>query len=276
MRMLTGAFMLLCGTQGSVLAAENGADGKGSGGDLTVDVGFDSSRGNYGTRFLSREDSISTTLSYDTDNYGFGLTIPYLSQTGPAGTIAGRVRIRRQLRFVAITPIVCAAGLGDIEGSLTRYLINQPDAGLSFDVKGTIKFATASQSKGLGTGKNDYSLAMELTKAAGSFTAMGTLGYSILGSPGNVVISGIRQNIRLNNVYFAQLDGAYEMANRTKVGATLNMGQATSEGAFEQRDLTLYVDFSASRSTKMRVYGLMGLAHGSPDSGAGISASIAF
>ncbi len=272
--MLVSVSILTSALQSPVYAA--GSD------NFSAEVAYSASRGNYGTANLSREEVTSTSLTYDVDQYSVSLMVPYVHQIGPAGAVAGRPglqrRNQRRARRLGSAPtrMVSESGMGDVQATVTRYLVDDVSLGLSLSVSGSIKFATADQSKGLGTGERDYSVALDLSKTFGVFTASGSLGYSVLGSPGNVVVNGARQNLEFKNIFYGSLDGAFKFAEKASVGATVNMSQASSEGAEAPRDVSLYVSFAPSNSFKIRAYGMKGLSDGSPDSGGGASATLFF
>ncbi len=239
---------------------------------VTVSAGFDRSSGTYGSNRTSNSLSVPVTLSYDTDNYGFALTASYLRQTGPAGTFAGS-----RIRPVGVAnPVVSESGFGDITGSVTRYLINDDETGLSVDLKGEIKFATANQSRGLGTGKNDYSVEATVNKDYSTFGVSGSLGYSVLGSPGSVVVSGVQQNIILHNIFYGSVGATYKMSESTKAELVYNKQQAPEIGEFQQKDITAILNFKLSKGKSLHIYVLRGFAKGSPDWGSGASVSTSF
>lgn len=239
---------------------------------VSVSVGFDYSASQNGTNRASRSLNVPVILSYDTNNFGFSLTVPYLRQTGPAGTFAGQ-RIRP---VGSATRTISESGLGDITGAVTGNLINDDGTGISVDLKGEIKFATADQSKGLGTGKNDYSVEVAVNQDYNTFGVSGTLGYSVLGSPGFVVVSGVKQNIIFNNVFYGSLGASYKMTGSTKAELLFNKQQVSEIEGFQQKDITANLDYKLSKVTSLQIYVLKGLAEGSPDWGSGASVSASF
>lgn len=249
------------------------------GGALSLNLALDTSYSKYGTS-RSYSNALTTTLSYDTENFGYSLSIPYVHQSDPVGAVFTRFRLPPRIASRIAGKIASldtnASGLGDVEASVTRYLIDDTDNGLTFDVRGSLKIPTADQSKGLGSGEKDYTVEMNLGKTYGKFAVTGTAGYMVLGSPGRVTIQGTQQNIILNNIFYGALDGAFTLGNKTRLGLTLNAAQASSSDASSQKDVTLYFNVAGSKSSRIRIYGLKGLANGSPDSAGGASASLTF
>jgi hypothetical protein len=239
---------------------------------VTVSVGFDHSTGKYSSNRTSHSLSVPATISYDTDNYGFALTVSYLRQTGPAGTFSGS-RIRP---VSSANPIVTESGFGDTTGSVTKYLIDDDETGISVDLKGEIKFATANQSRGLGTGKNDYSIEVDVNKDFSTFGILGTLGYSVLGSPGVVVVNGIQQKIIFHNIFYGSVGATYKITENTKAELVYDKQQAPEIGKLQQKDITASLYFKLSDDKSIHIYILRGLAKGSPDHGGGASVSASF
>ncbi len=247
-------------------------DGNKSEKTISASFGFDNTSGNYGTKHESTSTSIPAIISYGTDNYVAALTFPYLEQTGPAGSIAG------VHRYIAVgsNKIISQKGLGDVQGSATGYLIDDENTGISLDLKAEVKFGTADVSKGLGTGKNDYSLEAALYKDFDKIGMSGTLGYTELGSPGKVTVNGIQENIVFHNVFYASAGSTYQISEATKTGLTLYTEQSSENGMPRQEEITVDFTHKINKTNKLGIYVLKGLANGSPDRGFGASLKSSF
>ncbi len=248
-----------------------GEDGHESDGTVSLAVGYDYAAGNYGTRQESTSTSIPAVISYGADSYSAALTLPYLEQTGPAGSIAGARR-----HISGSNKILSEKGLGDVTASLTAYVIDDEKTGFSLDVKALVKFGTADVSKGLGTGKNDYSLEADIDKDFDRASLSAALGYTKLGSPGNVVVTGVQENIVLHNVFYGSVGTSYQATDATRVGLTLNAEQSAEQGMPRQEDITLDFTRKINKASKLSFYVLKGLANGSPDKGFGASFKSSF
>lgn len=251
--------------------ADSDEDGK-SHDKLSVSFGFDYTSGSYGTKQESTSTSIPTIFSYGTDRYAVAMTVPYLEQTGPAGSIAGS---RRHI-VVGSNKIISNAGLGDVLSSLTGYLIDDENSGFSLDAKAEVKFGTADVSTGLGTGKNDYSLEADLYEDFDKFSLSGTLGYTSLGSPGVIVVNGVKENIVFHNVYYTSVDATYNLSDITTAGLILHTEQSSENGMPGQEDITADFTHKINKTNKLDVYILKGLSNGSPNTGFGASLKCSF
>ena len=105
---------------------------------LSVKLGYDHTVGKYGLQRDSEADTSSFSAVYDTDNYSFDLLVPYLKQTGPGRlqAIAGQ----RGRVVIVSGPALVATGIGDVTAGITRYLLNEEDHGVDFDLGANYKF----------------------------------------------------------------------------------------------------------------------------------------
>ena len=235
-------------------------------------VGYDHTSGTYGTKKTSTTLTIPVTVTYDTGNNGYAITVPYVRQTALAGQIAGS----RVIGVGGSNSIVSQAGLGDASASVTHYVYDDDETGVSIDVKGEIKFATGDQSKSLGTGKNDYSVQLDVYIDNDNLGVSGTIGYSVLGSPGDVVINGVQQNIILNNVYYGSLGVSYNATENIKVGLMYDMQQAAEIGGYPPRTVKANLNIKLSESNRLQLYISKGQSDGSPEWSSGASISTSF
>jgi hypothetical protein len=135
------------------------------------------------------------------------------------------------------------------------------------DLTGKVKFGTADADKGLGTGETDYGILAEAYKTFDRTTVFAGLGYTILGSS---------EFIQLNDVFNVLAGVSYKLDERSSVGLSLDARERTSVTSFAQRELTAFWSYRIDRAWKAQAYVLKGLADGSPDWGAGVSAAYAF
>ena len=235
--------------------------------ELRLSVGFDYSSGNYGTADKTKVWSNSYGLIYDRGDYSFDLTMPYINQNGPTGTflVAGGRAVRINGQPVSQTATV--NGWGDVVAGVTRYISLSDESDLQFDVRGFIKFGTADATKGLGTGKNDYSLQTDLYVPYGNWNVLGSLGYTVPTSP---------SEIQLQNYWFASIDGSYKISDKYKVGATFAYQKTEVAGTPDPQDVQIYFRRGVGKASSVRIYMLKGLSNGSPSWGGGASAMISF
>jgi Putative MetA-pathway of phenol degradation len=229
-----------------------------------VGVGMEYSRGSYGS--VSDTDILSMpfTAKYQTGPWTFQGTLPYLRVKGPGDVIpklgqVGAVKGRRKGN--AGTPSTAVrtteSGMGDVVGAATYSLPLQGTPGITLDLTGKIKFGTADEDKGLGTGEHDVSFQAEAYKAyTPQLTLFAGLGHAILGDS---------EAIPLDNVFFGYLGGTYKFDDRFTGGLSVNLREAASAFSKDQFDLTASVIFRVTPNMKLQGYAVKGIADGSPD-----------
>ena len=187
---LIGCLVLLQG----VAAAEEG------GPIFSLSTGIDFATGTYGGDVDIEDTYIPLSATVDYGRVAFRLTVPYLSVTAPEGTVFDPDGIP----LPGSGDLATESGLGDIIGSVTLFdVINNRELGFAMDLTGKVKFGTADEDKGLGTGETDYSVQADLYKFMGDFTLIGSLGYKYRGDP---------VGIDLDNVLMASAGGVYKFS----------------------------------------------------------------
>lgn len=222
---------------------------------FSLGTGFDFSTGKYGAKLATDILYIPVTAKYETDDAFVKLTVPYIAITGPGGVIRGVGLVHpANVRTVRTTN----AGLGDVTTSAGRTVYSG-DA-LSLDLVGNIKFGTADEKKGLGTGKNDYSAEFDGYYSIDRTTLFATAGYKIYGAPAGVT---------MHNEPYGTIGASQKLSERESVGLMLDVAKSATPTSGDQREVTFYVSKNTSDHTKVQVNFLKGFATGSPNFGIG-------
>ncbi|MHB1331628.1 MAG: transporter family protein [Sulfuriferula sp.] len=223
---------------------------------LSFTTGLDYSSGKYGGTQSTDITYIPLTGKYETGRWVFQLTVPYVRITGPGNVTQGGIVLRS-----GQTTRTTQSGLGDIVAGATynAYAGNGPDP-LLIDLTGKVKFGTADEKKGLGTGSNDYAAQVDMYKGMGQFTALGTVGYKVFGNaPG----------LKLDNVFYGSVGGVYKISQQTSGGLILDLRQKVVSTGASQRDVTAFISHKINQDWKAQVYAVNGFSNASPDWGAG-------
>ena len=187
----------------------------------------------------------------------FDLTVPYLSVSAPEGTIfdSGGEPLPGS------GALTTESGLGDIIGSVTFYdVINSQELGVAMDLTGKVKFATADEDKGLGTGESDYTVQADVYKFIDDFTLLGSVGYKFRGDPAG---------LDLNDVFIASLGGTYKFTPDVNGGLFFDYRESSISGSDSVQELSAFVSRRVSENWRFQVYGLTGFTDSSPDWGGG-------
>ena len=260
-------------------------------GAFSVSTGFDYTTGKYGGDAAVDEIDVPLTLRYSTENFIYKLTVPYLRVTAPTnvtridrgvvicdnrrgsgnggggsgsgGSGGGVDDTCPAASFTATTSAerTTQSGLGDVLAVITYEVPEIKPSGLLIDVTGKVKFGAADESKGLGTGKNAYTLQTDLSQPLGDFTLLGGVGYKWRQKPAGTT---------LRNSAFASLGGAYKFSGDTSVELLFDYRQPVADGATHGAELTTTIYHRISKDWRVSAYLLKGLTDASADWGAGI------
>ena len=232
-------------------------------GNFSLTSGLDYSSGKYGGTQSTEILYIPLTGKYEVDRWSFKLTVPYVRITGPGGVIRdiGGFKTGGATRTTA-------SGIGDVvaAASYNLYASGATNA-LLVDLTGKVKFGTADETKSLGTGKTDYATQVDVYKTVKQFTAFGTLGYKVLGSPAGT---------QLHNVAYGSLGSSYKFTPQTSGGLILDLREKAFATGAPQRELTAFVSHKLDTNWKTQAYLVKGFADGSPDWGGGAMLTRAF
>jgi hypothetical protein len=220
-----------------------------------VSAGLDYSSGGYGA-------SKTTDIAYSYVNvraakgpWTFKLILPWIDVSGPAVLLDGP-----GAGSIATGTSRNASGLGDITLSATYSLESLYDRQLYVDFTGRIKLPTASFSKGLGTGKTDGALQVDVAQGIGRFMPFITIGYKANGRP---------PGYHLRDIVYGTVGLQYNISDRTVVGAMFDYRQASLRTAADPREGTAYVNVRVTKKWSVNVYGVAGFSRNSPSAGGG-------
>ncbi len=223
---------------------------------FSLGTGFDYSTGKYGNTQATDILYIPVTAKYESDKLMLKLTVPYISITSPGGVTYGVGRFGKP---TGRTTTTTNSGLGDVTTS-AGYNVYSGDA-LALDLVGNIKLGTADATKGLGTGKTDYSGQVDGYYTINMTTLFGTLGYKKYGSP----VAGIT----LNNSPYATVGASQKLSPKTSAGIMLDVAKSPSLYAADRQEVTAYVTQKLTSSLKAQANVMKGFTSSSPDFGFG-------
>lgn len=231
---------------------------------FTLRAGVEYSSGQYGGTEDIDDIYVPITGILVSGKWGFRATIPYLQVKGPEGTELGP----GGEPLPGTGDIVTESGLGDIYLGLTYFdLYVSSHRRFLLDLTGKVKLGTADETKGLGSGENDYSIQLDGYRFFDSFSLFGTLGYKVRGQPSYST---------LDDVWFVSVGGSLPVANRTRLGMSLNLSPSAYSDREDLRDISLYLSHWTQGSWRYSGYLSAGLSDSSPDMGAGFSVGYHF
>ncbi len=243
----------------ALAAATCQADGK-----LTTSLGLDYSSGKYGSNVETTILSLPLAVKYETGAVTFKASLPWLSVKAPVGSSLGPDG----------RPVdggsgarVTEEGMGDLVTSLTWAAYDNAQTGIAVDLIGKVKWGTADEKKGLGTGKNDVSAQADIYKTLGKTAIFATLGYKVYGDP---------SGIDFKNVGYGGLGVSHRLSDLTSGGLTWDYRPKVTTNGKPTNEITAFMTRKFSDATKMQFYLVKGLSDGSPDWGGGLVLSHAY
>jgi hypothetical protein len=205
---------------------------------LEVDGGFKT--GDFGT--LTRTDLtyFSAVLGYVSPVYDVSVTLPYLFLSYSTG---GRTSSEN--------------GNGDVLLRAGMVLLSEGKSGLSFDGSLGVKLPTASDTKGLGTGKTDYGAFIGLHQRMGRYKVTLNGGYIKVGQP---------SNFSYNDIYLYDV-GISRVFDFTEVYAYFEERRAVVPGAKNPEEINIALLHVLNAEYAVKGSAFKGLNNGGPDFG---------
>lgn len=244
---------------------------------VSLGVGVDYSSGDYGEDITTEITSVPVTAKYVTGAWTYKASLPWLHVSGDADVLPGLGRV------VNTNPDGrgrgngngngnggnpepapeqtddTTSGIGDLRLSATYAF----DTGtpLGVDLTANLKIATADEDKSLGTGENDYGLALDLYRDFDGTMLFGGASYMMLGDSEFIDVDAVAGA----NVGVSRRVGAGNL------GLMYDWRQAASDDSDDRSELIGFYGFGAGAGGRMQLYASGGLSDGSPDWGAGLS-----
>jgi hypothetical protein len=239
---------------------------------LTLGTGFDYTSGKYTGTEKTETLYVPFYGRYETGPWTLRATVPYIRISGPGNVVgAGADRV---VLGQGTAPRRTESGLGDIvlSGFFTvlgdmGVLADRSSAPIGLDLGAKVKLGTADENKGLGTGKNDYSLQADAYKTFGAWTAFGSLGHRWYGDPAGV---------DLKNVFYGSIGSTYRFSKDSSAGLAYDYRPSIVEGGGKISEVTLFYSQRLTPNVKLQPYALVGFGKASPDWGVGAQLAYSF
>jgi hypothetical protein len=231
---------------------------------LRASIGASFTTGDYGQDDDTDILYVPFALRYEADPVVLRLTVPYIRIRGPGDVVGGT-------EGAVIVGSGAGGretndGLGDVVASATYVLYPSNELPV-FELTGKVKFPTADEDEGLGTGEYDFTVELDASKAFGRLTPFATLGYRFLGDP---------PGADLDDVLFASLGLGVEVSPRFDAGLVYDWSQTASGGVEDAHELVPYLVWKLAERVRLNAYGIAGLSEGAADWGGGLSLGVDF
>ena len=239
-------------------------------------IGADYSSGDYGSDTTTKIFSVPVSGKYTAGDWTFKASLPWMRIDGDANVVPGlgsvpnsNPRGRGRGNGGGGTDPTAptsgtTSGIGDLRLSATYAIPTQGAWGV--DLTGNVKIATADEDKGLGTGANDYGVALDVYRDFSGTTVFGGVGYTWLGDS---------DFIDVDSVFNANFGASWKVGAGS-LGAMYDWRAAASDGADDRSEITGFYSFPTGDASELQVYASKGLSDGSPDWGAGVNFTAGF
>lgn len=224
---------------------------------IKLDTSAVFTRGSYG---LSTDTNIWVFLvnpSFETDTWGWKVSLPYIHLKGPASVVGNTG---------AASAARTEQGLGDVSLTVTRKL-GDVGAGWHVSLAGKVKFPTADEARGLGTGRTDEAVEVDFFKKFGSVTPYGTLGYEHYGRSARYPMkSGL----------YASAGFASNVAPHVVAGLGANWRARIIDGEPQAFELMAFVQRKLTSASHVQVFFLHGFTDAGPNLALGATLGLTF
>ena len=220
--------------------------------DWTATLGAERTRGDFGIGAQTTIDYVPFSLQARRHPWSLKVSASHLDLTTDTAPSSGA---RTQ---------TSAAGAGDTLITARYALDTAPRWATWVDLAVQVKVPTADERDRLGTGETDTTLKLDLYVRRGAWTPFFTLGYKAVGDvPG----------LLLQDQWLVTLGIQRGWRPAITTGLLVDYREPSSAGASEALEAVPYLNWRISRSYGLMVYGIAGLADGSPDEGLGLQNS---
>ena len=231
-------------------------------GPLRSSSGVSVSMGDYGTAEDTTITELYQSFVFQGRRGEIGVTLPYLFRNGNGVTAGESSRVRSS----AIPED--ANGLGDVQAAGKYFWLEETDSRPALDLGARVKFPTASEDKGLGTGRFDVGFGPKLLKHFGSLITFADFELLLRDKPSGSTIRSTRFDYAVGI--------GYPLTPRLTAYGSLEGGTPSSSGAEAPLEVVLSAVYKATETIHLNGFVLAGLTDGSPDFGAGTGVTFYF
>lgn len=241
-----GLLLSLCG-----MAAAQTTTAPATGpGPWSLDLGMNYVTGDYG---LSQDTTVwvqTTAVTYEPGDWRFQATLPLVALSGPASIIGDVGRVDTSTE----------RGMGDATLAATYKLTDAATGRSDVDLTARVKFPTADEDKGLGTGTTDAYLEANYHHTFGRVTPFVTAGYRFLGESAAYP---------LRNGFYTVLGAAAPLTDGVTGGLAVMWRQRIVDDAENATEAMAFVSQQINPRWRLQGYALTGFTEASPNLGLG-------
>ena len=222
--------------------------------DVEASVSTHYSVGGYGSNDHVHIVYLPGSLRVSTGPWSAKLLVPWIRISGGSTTIEGPTG-------PIVTKNGTSEGLGDVLLESTYTVWPLFDLAPFVDLNLRVKFPTADESQGLGTGEFDFSPEVELARRYGRWTPYASVGFRVLGDDSTATY---------RDGFLASAGITCHVKEWLEPGLFVYWRQAANKGSPDSLELLPMLRIDLGERWMLDAYGSAGFSDSSPDAGAGL------
>lgn len=229
-------------------------------GHLALSTGLDISSGDYGEEEDTEIVYLPVTIKYTAFPWTYKASFSFLSISGPASVVGGIDG--GEIIDTDSNEERTVSGAGDIILSTAWALDTLWNANVYADLVGKIKVPYADEDEGLGTGKTDVQIQLDLAASYGKFTPLATIGYKWPGYES------------FDDQTILSLGGDYKITDQNNMGAFYDFREASSSSSDHLSEVMVYLNHKFNKTYSINTYLVTGFSDSSLDKGIGLQFTV--
>lgn len=220
---------------------------------LLFSTSLDSLKGKFGQSQETNASSVTVGATLVGETFRFGVFLPYVNLEGP-GVLVGGTVTRASSNTVNKT-----SGIGDALATLSLDLLGSPSkVGASVGTTFLLKLPTGDEKKGLGTGKADYGIQLDL-----GYRPVANLGFTaVLGRQ----MYGESDVVSLLDGNYSTLGVNFAAGQSVLVNVSATQRDALTRTSAKRKESTASLIFALNPRLALQLALTQGNSVSSPDS----------
>lgn len=236
----------------SAANAHAGADDRTDANIFSLTTGFALNSDRYGVPSGSMP--APAVSEYETGPWAFKVIVPSarLSAAGrkvPMGEHARADNAAAEAQY----------SLADTVAAASYHIYSGKESTFGIDLTGKVKLNAASPAL-MSASQNDYAAQADAYQSFNGFTALGSLGYKVLGGATGFDMDG---------TIYGTFGGSYRLNDYLNGGVDLSLSQSSSVSGAGRRELSAYVSRKINKNFRARGYFLTNFSSGTVDNSLG-------
>lgn len=246
----------------------------------SISIGAHYLSGDYGDCVDTRMWYAPVTIKHRDKDWMLQLTLSWLKLEGPGNVVGG---VREPLTSGENVGAVSEQGLGDalLKGSYTLHADYKNQRLLDLLFKW--KIPVADESKGLGTGQDDFSLQLDLAQRWQAYTGFASIGYKQRGD-GTVereynLPEGRRlltEQLSLNDGWYYSLGASWHYHRHKQLGVVWDYTESANSDNAAIQEMMLFAQWRYDSHWSLMTYIGRGFTRNSSDGTIGVQSSYRF